>query len=66
MQIWLGEQLLGPRDVQSLEANGGSTGTTIQLVISQSGQKEIEGRPVLDITSLVEDCSDRSLRPLTR
>ncbi len=55
MQIWLGKQLLGQRDVQSLEANGGPTGTTIQLVVSQSGQKQIEGGPVLDITSLIED-----------
>jgi hypothetical protein len=33
MRICLGKQLSGQRDVQSLEANGGRTGTQIQLVV---------------------------------
>ncbi len=58
MQIWLGKQLLGQRNVQGLEANGGPTGTQIQLVVMQTGTRidaQAEQQPVLDITSLLED-----------
>ena len=44
MQIWLGKQLLGQRDLQSQEANGGPTSTQIQLVVMQAGTR-IDARP---------------------
>jgi hypothetical protein len=55
MQIWMGKQLLGQRDVQSLEANSGPTGTQIQLVVMQADRRIDAQQPVLDITSLIEE-----------